>query len=375
MRFVEKVTTSVSADSDCLTRPMPNPGDFRHGYTAPSPLASLWNTVFNRAAGAVLLLLTLPVILTLACVIKCINPGPVFYMGTRLGLNRVPFYMYKFRTLNIGTQKTIGAEMYSEKKQEISPFLKLMRDTRLDELPQFYNVVKGEMALVGPRPVRPELYENVCTDLSGYDIRFLVRPGLVGFSQLFTPHGTPKRIRSLIDARLATTQRNTFWDIIIIGYTGITLLRSLVSKSWNLLGTKLLLRLRHGRPENEREHQRVRVKNAVVFMAPAEDENTPSKGRQEYVQVGELKDCTDTHFRFRTHEKLALDTVHKFRLQRMLSKRKGTIRKRAYCTGRIFRRTDSIHPEQKYDYIVEYFVETPLQQYLMDKYYLNKSIS
>ncbi len=375
MRFVEKVTTSVSDDSDCLTRPMPDPGDFRHDYTEPSLWASLWNTVFNRVAGALLLVLTLPAILVLALAVKIINPGPVFYMGTRLGQNRVPFYMYKFRTLDTGIQKKIGAKMLSEKKQEIQPFLKLMRDTRLDELPQFYNVVKGEMALVGPRPVRPELYENVCSDLPGYDIRFLVRPGLVGFSQLFTPHGTPKRIRSLIDARLATTQRNILWDMAIIVYTGLTLLRSLASKSWSLLSTRLLLRLRHGRPADERGHHRIRIKNAVVFVAPADDENGISGNGQDYEHVGNLKDCTDTHFRFRSHAILERDTIHKFRLQRILSRRKGVSRKRAHCTGRIFRRVDSPDPEQKHDYIIEYFVENPFQQYLMDKYFLDKSIA
>ena len=104
--------------------------------------------------------------------------------------------MYKFRTLPVGAQKKIGSKLLSFRHCKLPFFSKFLRDTRLDELPQLFNIMKGEMDFLGPRPLRPEIYDHMCKGITNYDLRFNVRPGLVGYSQLFTPHSSPKRIRA-----------------------------------------------------------------------------------------------------------------------------------------------------------------------------------
>ncbi len=144
-----------------------------------------------------------PLILAISLLILLQDGWPIFYVGIRLGKDKKPFRMYKFRTLIPEAYQLIGAEQLRDQCSSSRTLFtrsgKFLRETRLDEIPQFLNTLKGDMDLLGPRPVRPEVYEKICSHIPGYDIRFTVRPGLIGYSQLFTPHSTSERIRALID--------------------------------------------------------------------------------------------------------------------------------------------------------------------------------
>jgi hypothetical protein len=289
--------------------------------------------------------------------------------------------MYKFRTLPVGAQEKIGSELYSESTGMTTVLGNFLRDTRLDELPQFLNVLKGDMALVGPRPVRPEVYATLCEDIPDYDLRFTVRPGLVGYAQLFTPHGTPKRIRAHIDNRLAMRRRRLSWDLIVMGYAGAVLARNLAYRLLRLVLERVVKTHILNRYQETRRLLRVRIKRAQVFCAPpvCSDPDAPPKLREFaracYGPPGPLRDMNETHFRFWTNDKLE-DENYGFRLRRELHRVRGAKRKQAYCRGTVFRcgkaPADSGYA---YEYVVKHEGATPLQTYLLDKYFLEKSIA
>lgn len=161
------------------------------GYGGYSKLSGIVIPLFNKILASLFLIIGLPVFLIIALIIKLKYGGPVFYKGIRLGMHKKPYVMYKFRTLPVGAQAILGAKEFSLKEFRLPWFSRFLRDSRLDELPQLFNILKGEMDFLGPRPLRPEIYEAYCKHIPNYDVRFLVRPGLIGFSQLCTPPQCP----------------------------------------------------------------------------------------------------------------------------------------------------------------------------------------
>ena len=128
--------------------------------------------------------------------------------------------MYKFRTLRPGAEQLIGAQLLNGSMDLTTAVGKWLRATRLDELPQLFNILKGDMAFLGPRPERPSVYEAHCRNIQGYDYRFASKPGLVGYAQVFTPHGTPKPIRAKVDNLLAGRKRTRVEQLGFVLYTG-----------------------------------------------------------------------------------------------------------------------------------------------------------
>ncbi len=118
--------------------------------------------------------------------------GQFIYKGRRLGKGKKIFTIYKIRTLSRNAERELGANLHVPNGKLESGFGRFLRATRLDELPQLVNIIRGDMDFVGPRPVRPEAYERYRQMIPNYDRTFLVRPGLTGYSQFFTPHSTPK---------------------------------------------------------------------------------------------------------------------------------------------------------------------------------------
>lgn len=155
--------------------------------------------IAERALALCLLLLALPLLGLLALFVLAADGWPAFYRGERLGRGRRPFTLYKLRTLKRGAEQAVGGALLGQKQELVIRGGTFLRDTRLDELPQLWNVVRGDMALLGPRPERAEVYRTQCAAIPGYALRFDVRPGLIGVSQLFTPHGTARRYRTLLD--------------------------------------------------------------------------------------------------------------------------------------------------------------------------------
>jgi lipopolysaccharide/colanic/teichoic acid biosynthesis glycosyltransferase len=138
--------------------------------------------------SALFLVLTLPVALAIAITLLVTSGSPVFYRGERVGRGGHVFTMIKFRTLKPEAESRLGPylgeELVRRTEDEFAPLGKRLKATQLDEIPQFWNVLKGDMSLVGPRPIRPVFFEELAHELPAYWQRLVVRPGLTGLAQV-----------------------------------------------------------------------------------------------------------------------------------------------------------------------------------------------
>jgi len=152
------------------------------------PLDRFWNRCLKRVedlAGATVgLLLAAPIIAVAAVLIKTTSPGPVFYVQERCGENGRPFRLYKLRTMRPDAEKETGPVFAQPDDARRTPVGAFLRRHNLDELPQLWNVLKGDMSLVGPRPERPHFVEKFKTDIARYMWRHVCRPGLTGWAQV-----------------------------------------------------------------------------------------------------------------------------------------------------------------------------------------------
>jgi exopolysaccharide biosynthesis polyprenyl glycosylphosphotransferase len=138
--------------------------------------------------SGVLLVITAPVILIVAVLIRWQDGGPVFYSQLRSGLDGEPFRVWKLRTMRVNAE-LYGAQWAGKGDPRITPLGRILRLTRLDELPQLWSVLQGEMSLIGPRPERPEFEDNLEQQIPHYRLRHLMRPGLSGWAQVNYPYG------------------------------------------------------------------------------------------------------------------------------------------------------------------------------------------
>lgn len=128
----------------------------------------------------------IPVSIILALTIKFTDKGPVLYRQKRLTKDGREFNMYKFRSMKLDAEKDTGAVLSAGKKDpRVTKIGRFMRRTRLDELPQLINIIKGDMSIVGPRPERPEIFEKYTKDLPEFSLRLQVRAGLTGYAQVY----------------------------------------------------------------------------------------------------------------------------------------------------------------------------------------------
>jgi len=142
---------------------------------------------FDMMVAALLLIPGVPVILCLMLLVKLTSKGPAIFSQTRVGKNGKIFTMYKIRTMRFDAEATTGA-VWATKKDPRTTFLgRILRRLHLDEFPQLFNVLRGDMSLVGPRPERPEFVELLDKKIKGYSQRLLVVPGITGYAQLNLP--------------------------------------------------------------------------------------------------------------------------------------------------------------------------------------------
>lgn len=136
-----------------------------------------------------LLLLTSPLWPFIALSIKLEDKGPIFYSQERIGKDRKPFLLIKFRSMKEGAEKETGAVWAEKEDPRITKIGKFLRKTHLDEIPQMINILKGDISLVGPRPERPEFVEQLEKEIPYYHIRHLIKPGFTGWAQIKFRYG------------------------------------------------------------------------------------------------------------------------------------------------------------------------------------------
>lgn len=194
--FSNKILTYITPKiSDIIIRGAEN----LHAFDTPLLLCrnfgiNLEQRIFKRAMDIVMsalgIIVLSPVMLVCAAVIKCYDGGPVFYKQERLTLNGKVFKLIKFRSMIVNAESDGVARLASAGDKRITPVGNFMRKTRLDEIPQLFNILRGDMSVVGPRPERPEIARQYEEDMPEFGFRLNVKAGLTGFAQVMGKYNT-----------------------------------------------------------------------------------------------------------------------------------------------------------------------------------------
>lgn len=211
--FLERETGRVDLDSV-------NPSwlIFSDGFSSGRRLSSFAKRVFDIIASLLLLVLTLPIILITAIAIKLESKGPAFFLQTRVGLFNQPFELIKLRSM-CNDAEVAGQEIWAaENDPRITRIGAIIRKLRIDELPQAWNVLTGDMSFVGPRPERPSFVAGLEKELKYYAERHMVKPGITGWAQVNYPYGASlEDSRHKLEYDLYYAKNYTpFLDILII---------------------------------------------------------------------------------------------------------------------------------------------------------------
>jgi lipopolysaccharide/colanic/teichoic acid biosynthesis glycosyltransferase len=187
-----------------------------------------WKAATEWVLACVLLVLTAPLILAVMVLVRLTSRGPGIYRQTRLGLEGRRYRIYKIRTMRHDCERLTGPQWSTPGDARITPIGRILRVTHIDELPQLWNVLRGEMSLVGPRPERPEIAVGLEQVLPRYRDRLLVRPGVTGLAQVQLPP----------DTDIESVRRKLACDLYYIRHVSLWLdLRIMMGTVLGILGT------------------------------------------------------------------------------------------------------------------------------------------
>lgn len=174
-------------------------------------------TALDGVAASLILLVTFPFILLSAALVRITSHGPAFYSQMRLGRNGKPYVIYKLRSMYHDCERYSGIRWSSKGDNRVTPVGRWLRKSHIDELPQLWNVLRGEMSLIGPRPERPELVGSLEKALPRYRERLLVKPGVTGLAQIQLPPDTDMESvrKKLVLDRVYVHNRSLWLDIRI----------------------------------------------------------------------------------------------------------------------------------------------------------------
>ena len=192
-----------------------------------SQLESFLKRLFDIIISVFSLASLVPVFVITALLIKLTSKGPIFYFQTRAGKNRKPFKMIKFRSMHTNAEIEGKPKLTQENDTRVTKWGKFMRKYRIDELPQFYNVLIGEMSLVGPRPEREFFIEQILNSAPHYKLVFKVRPGITSWGMV--RYGYADNVSKMIERLkfdiIYIENLSIFSDIKVLAYTLIIVLQ------------------------------------------------------------------------------------------------------------------------------------------------------
>jgi exopolysaccharide biosynthesis polyprenyl glycosylphosphotransferase len=189
-----------------------------------------WQKVVKRlmdyAISFIAILILLPVILMSILRVKLSSPGPIFYKQERIGLNGLPFHIIKFRSMHVGAEKD-GPQLSNDNDNRVTSWGKVMRKWRIDEIPQFFNVIKGDMSIVGPRPERKYYIDLITKEAPHYKHLLKVRPGITSWGQV--KYGYASNVQQMLQRLkfdiLYIENMSLSLDIKILFYTVLVLIQ------------------------------------------------------------------------------------------------------------------------------------------------------
>jgi lipopolysaccharide/colanic/teichoic acid biosynthesis glycosyltransferase len=316
----------------------------------------------ERVLAALMLLVALPLIALVAIYVLWADGRPVFYRGTRLGRGKRSFQMWKLRTLRIGADRATGGDLLNHRHDLTIRGGRFLRETRLDEFPQLWNIVRGDMSFIGPRPERPEVYATKCRDIPGYERRFEVRPGMIGVSQLFTPHGTPKRYRALIDNGGLRSDQGVARELQMLAFTAFVVMREVARRGLRQI---VLLRARlRGLHQERRRLRRVVPSGAVVHLG---DGNGSSRTAQ-------IVDMNEETILVECEYEPGMEAESEFVLDVPLPGKSQPARRTARCAGLLIQNRARSR-NSKAQMVLRYRALSPRSEYMIHQYFLRDSLA
>lgn len=289
------------------------------------------------------------------------STGPFLYKCKRLGIWKKPFTMYKIRTLTNEFDKSFSSFSFCEHSKHTLWYGSFLRCTKIDELPQLLNIIKGEMSFIGPRPVRLYDYANSYKHIRNSQIRFSVKPGLTGMSQLYTSAAAPRKLRVDLENKFIRLNKGTLFKINFIGKTIYYVMYKLIQES-KKRAVQTINCLRFGKSlKCRRSYERVNVDAKKIKVSGI---NESQKIDLHPINVNK------THIAISTSRNLNIGLTFNMHVK-CETKRKGSIRKH---TIKCFTTVEKVISDDQTSiiYICQYKPVNEYNQYLMDKHVLKR---
>ena len=204
-----------------------SPKPIGFGYKCTRPIVCF---LFNRGLALAMILCVLPLLIAISVMLLATQGSQIIYRGKRMGKDKEMFDILKFRTLDEKAAELTKSGVLPKGTNLETPLGGFLRDTRLDELPQLFNVLFGSMVFFGPRPVRAEIAAIQCRELPNFDARFSVKPGFVGFAQALMSHGSDKRHRAILNNKLVNREISYIAATFFVARVGFSVITRSISE-------------------------------------------------------------------------------------------------------------------------------------------------